>query len=108
MSPSGGAMIGMSRTAVADRPRAWESLRLAVEGDRVVYIAQPNGGAPVRFAATTMSDSMAVFENAQHDFPQRITYRRLREDSLTAQIAGIANGTTRSMDMPMQRVACHA
>ena len=108
MAPHGGAMIGMSRTVIADRIRAWEALRLVVDSGRIVYIAQPNGGTPVRFRATTMSDSMAVFENPEHDFPQRIAYRRVRSDSLIAQVSGAANGTTRRMDIPMHRVVCDA
>jgi hypothetical protein len=54
------------------------------------YIPQvnnQNGGQPVIFDITTVSDSSFIAENPAHDFPQRIVYN-LRKDSLIAYIEG--------------------
>jgi hypothetical protein len=106
MAPAGGAMIGMSRTVSNERLRAWEALRIVTDSGRAVYIAQPQGGAPTRFAATAISDTLAVFENPAHDFPQRIAYRRVNADSVVARISATKDGRERGMAIPMGRRAC--
>lgn len=106
MRPVGNAMLGMSRTVVGEQMRAWESLRILEDTERTVYLAQPNGGPATSFVASVVSDTLAVFENPAHDFPQRIAYRRISADSLVAQISAERNGATRRMEIPMQRVAC--
>lgn len=106
MTPAGGALIGMSRTVSGERLRSWEALRVVPDSGRLTYIAQPNGGPATRFAGTTLSDTLAVFENPAHDFPQRIAYRRVGADSLIARISAERGGTTRGMDIGMRRVSC--
>ena len=43
------------------------------------------------------SDGHVVFEYKDHDFPQRIIYRRLK-DSPTAKIEGVIKGKEESME----------
>ena len=33
-----------------------------------------------------------IFENLKHDYPQKITYTKLKPDSLVAKISGIDKG----------------
>jgi hypothetical protein len=106
MAPAGGAMVGMSRTVAGARLRAWEALRIIIDSGRVVYVAQPQGGAPTRFVASLVSDTSAVFENPAHDFPQRIAYRRVGDDSVVARISAGRDGRERGMALPMARVSC--
>jgi hypothetical protein len=47
-----------------------------------------------------------VFENLQHDFPQRIIYRSLSGDRLAARIEGVRGGLLKGIDYPMKRVNC--
>ncbi len=42
-----------------------------------MFVALPSGQAEATFVQAELSDSMAVFEAPEHDFPQRITYRHL-------------------------------
>ncbi len=106
MAPAGGAMVGMSRTVGGGAMRAWEALRIVTDSGRLAYIAQPNGRAPTAFPAVLTSDTLAVFENPAHDFPQRIAYRRLSADSIVARISAERDGKTRGMDIRMKRVSC--
>lgn len=106
MAPAGGLMVGMSRTVVRDTARSWESLRLAVREGRLTYTAHPSGQAETHFAAEHASDTLLVFANPAHDFPQRILYRRRGPDSLVARIEGPRGGEMRGIDFPMQRVSC--
>ena len=55
------------------------------------------------------SDSIsAVFENLKHDFPQRISYRRSSEDSLTAVIEGTVKGKHSTIVFPYKKVVVNA
>ena len=51
-------------------------------------------GTPVAVKLTQSPDSSARFENPQHDFPQRIEYRRTGH-ALHAEIAGPRQGKER-------------
>ena len=95
-SPRGGMMIGYSRSGRGDALREYEFLRIAAGADgALAYIAMPQGGAPVAFALVRQEGASATFENAAHDYPQRIAYA-LRGDTLTATISAIDGSKARS------------
>lgn len=106
MAPGGGAMVGVSRTVARDALRAWEFLRIVPVAGVLTYVAQPSGQAETSFAATSVSDTLVVFENPAHDFPQRIEYRRVGADSVVARISATRDGKVRGMDIPMRRGKC--
>lgn len=88
-APRGGVMLGHSRSGRGDALREFEFLRIAAGPDGVpAYIAQPGGRAPVAFALVRRDATSATFENAAHDYPQRIAYARTG-DTLTATISRI-------------------
>ncbi|HMO13891.1 MAG TPA: DUF6265 family protein [Pirellulaceae bacterium] len=104
MQPLGGAMIGMGRTVVGDQMKSWESLRIIQRETGIEYIAKPSEKSEeTTFKLTKLTKTEAVFENPDHDFPQRIIYRLIDENSLTARIEGTRDGQTRGMDIPMKR-----
>jgi len=85
--PRGGVMIGHSLSGAGDKASAFEFLILRPGADgALAYVAQPGGGAPVAFALVERGPASAVFENATHDYPQRIAYVR-DGDTLTATIS---------------------
>jgi hypothetical protein len=84
--PAGGTMIGMSRTVANGKTVAFEFLRIEQRGDNVVYVAQPQGAPPTEFPLVQSTASELAFANPQHDFPQRIRYRRNQDGSVTARI----------------------
>jgi len=106
MSLRGATMLGMSRTVRGDSLLELEFLQILEQSGRVVYHAQPSGQRPADFVASAVSDTLVVFENPEHDFPQRIIYRRRGADSLIARIEGTRNGKTRGIDFPYARVNC--
>jgi uncharacterized protein DUF6265 len=106
MSPRGGTMLGMSRTVRGDSLLEFEHLQILERSGRLVYHAEPSGQPPADFVASTVSDTLVVFENPEHDFPQRIIYRRRGTDTLVARIEGPRNGQTRGIDFPYMRVSC--
>lgn len=106
MAPSGGVMLGMSRTVVSDATRAWEFVLLGPTQAGLAYQVNPSQQDAASFPATTVSDTLLVFENPAHDFPQRIIYRRRGADSVLARIEGQMDGQQRGMDFPYRRIAC--
>jgi hypothetical protein len=95
---AGGAMLAVSRTVSGSRMVAFEYLRIVERDGGLVYIAQPNGRAPTEFVLTIIEEKRAVFENAQHDFPQRIEYARNGEGGLRATISDLAGGRAQSFE----------
>jgi hypothetical protein len=87
--PRGGVMLGHSRSGRGESLREFEFIRIAAEADGTpAYIAMPQGGAPVAFRLVRHDAASATFENAAHDYPQRIAYAR-DGDTLTATISAI-------------------
>ena len=86
--PRGGVLMGTSLTGVGDRAVAYEFMRIAPDKEGVVsFWGSPGGAAPVGFKLVSASPNSAVFDNAAHDFPTRIAYRRDGK-VLTATISG--------------------
>lgn len=108
MPPAGDLMLGASRTVAGGVVREFEQLRLEARGDTLVYTAQPSRQAQAEFRGAAGSDSGFTVENLQHDFPQRILYRRRGADSLVARIEGPGPGGTRGVDYAMRRTSCTA
>ena len=86
-TPRAGMMIGFARHGVGDALREFEFVRLQPGEDGVLtYFAQPQGRPAVPFRLERLEGTEAVFENPDHDYPQRIRYRR-DGDTLTATIS---------------------
>lgn len=104
--PAGGTLVGMSRTVRADSTRAWEHLVIRTGPSGLVYQAAPSGQPPAEFVASQVSDTLALFENPNHDFPQQIRYTRRGVDSLVAIVSGTVRERTRAIQVQYGRVAC--
>lgn len=101
-------MLGTSQTIRGDSTVEYEQIRIADRGTSVVYFAHPSRQQPAEFVAPSVSDTLAIFENPAHDFPQRVIYRKRGADSLIARVEGLRNGQLRGVNFPYGRVACVA
>jgi hypothetical protein len=84
-----------------------EIVTLEQKGADLFYvptIEDQNDGKPVTFKLTESTDSKLVFENPNHDFPQKIAYTKVDADNLVAEISGIIDGEPQSHQFAMQRV----
>jgi len=108
MAPGGGLMLGTGRTlAAADGALVeYEQVRIEARGDTVVYVARPSAQGEATFTAIAFDDSSIVFANPAHDFPQRVGYRIVSADSLSAWIEGTREGKVRRVDFPYRRGTC--
>ncbi len=105
MAPRGGSMVGSGRTVRGDTLVEYELVVIRQRGDDLVYVAHPSGQPSAEFVASSVSDGRVVFENAGHDFPQRIGYQR-KGDGLRAWVEGTKDGRTRRIEFPYRRVPC--
>jgi hypothetical protein len=107
MTPAGGTMLGMSRTVRDSQTVAYEYMQIRQSDDgRIEYTAMPSGQAAATFAMIGLSESEVIFENLEHDFPQRIIYRLKQDGRLEASIEGEVNGQARTVAFPMQSIPC--
>ncbi|NGZ84294.1 DUF6265 family protein [Duganella aceris] len=106
-SPAGGAMLGMSRTIKGGKLKTYEFMRIAATDDgTAVFHAQPAGQPAASFSAIKLDATEVVFENLQHDFPQRVIYRFEAPERLHASIEGTLKGALKRIEFPLVRAAC--
>ncbi|MCZ4318581.1 DUF6265 family protein [Aequorivita viscosa] len=63
-----------------------------------VASAKEKNKKPVTFKLKSSENGQFIFENKDHDFPQRIIYTSPAKDSLHAWIEGSKNGEVKKMD----------
>jgi hypothetical protein len=90
--PEGGIMFGYATTTRDGAVTTWEQSRIDLRTSRATYTASPEGQRPITFTETlpgptaTLPVTTVAFENGDHDYPQRIAYRRT-EQGLAATIS---------------------
>ena len=94
-SADGSLMLGMHRDVAANGRTSFEFLRIEKRGDSLVYLAMPGGKTATRFPLKSETNSRIVFENKDHDFPQRILYWR-DGARLCARVEGTIQGKEES------------
>jgi len=102
-------MLGSARTVRDGKTVEHEFVivREAADG-RLAYEVSPSGRPVTVFTSISLDDDGVVFENLQHDFPQRVAYQRKGAD-LLAWIEGPAKnapGQLRRIEYPYRKVAC--
>lgn len=104
LAPRGNTMMGIGRTVKSDSLVEYEMIILRARGSQLVYEAHPSGQAPAEFRSKSVSDSSVVFENLEHDFPQRVGYELRGADSLIAWVEGPSKGKTKRVEFHYRRL----
>lgn len=82
-----------------------ESLLLVEMASEIFYIPKVvENKYPVPFKLISFEKTKVVFENLEHDFPQRIINVRNSDDSISAYDGGRKNGEERQIEFQFQRV----
>jgi hypothetical protein len=108
MGERAGTMLGMGRTSSSRGLGEYELTLIRQDGARLLYEAHPSGQAPATFVASVANGDSVVFAAPEHDFPQRVGYRRIGRDSVLGWVEGTMRGTQRRIEFPYRRVACPA
>jgi len=105
-APSANLIVGATRYVRAGRSVDFEFTRIDQSDSGAVITPHPKGVRSVTFAPKVLRANRVVWENAAHDFPQRILYTRVSADSLVARIEGRTPRGDRALEWRMGRVAC--
>jgi hypothetical protein len=81
-----------------------ETLKIElVEGTPYYVATVPENPGPVLFRLVESSESHAVFENLDHDFPQRIEYTLQTNSTLFVRLDGIESGKPKSESLSFEK-----
>jgi hypothetical protein len=94
--PSGGMMLGMHRDLKNGRAVSFEFLRIEGDSTGIRYLAQPRGRPAFPFPMKSIGDGSVMFENKDHDYPQRILYWLDKDGALHARTEGVIKGKLES------------
>jgi hypothetical protein len=84
----------------------YEKISLQLKGDDLFYfptVKNQNNGQQVSFKLISDNKGEFIFENKEHDFPQRVIYKNPQADSLYACIEGDEKGKFRKEEFGMSR-----
>lgn len=98
--------VGYSCFLVQKDTVSSETISLEQRGTDLFYIPtveNQNEGKAVLFKKIVSTAKELVFENPRHDFPQKISYTQITEDSLVAEISGLVGGELRRQQFPLKR-----
>ena len=104
--PSKNMILGLTRYTRGGRTVDFEFTTIEQTDSGVVLTPHPKGVASVPFRMRRVEAGTVVWENAEHDFPQRIIYRRVSAEALIARIEGSTPAGERAREWRMARAAC--
>lgn len=85
----------------------FESILLEQKNNELFYtvsVKDQNKELPVSFKLVNATANQLVFENPTHDFPTKITYLKISEDSIAASISGLIDGKEKIEQFPMKKI----
>lgn len=90
--PAGKASLkGYAYRMQAGEQKITETLQIRKLNGQWVYeatVPDQNDGATIRFTLNPDSTTVYSFENTEHDFPQKIQYRKLSETEIEVNVLG--------------------
>jgi len=100
-------LLGISNTIRQGKTVEHEIMEIGYLPDgKFAFVAHPSAQASATFLLLSISETEVVFENLEHDFPQRVAYAMDGESKLRARIEGTQGGTLRVIEFPMTRTSC--
>ena len=81
-----------------------ENLYIKKFADQWAYVALPVNQTITLFALIEFSETEFIFENKEHDFPQRIIYEFTSDDNLKAAIEGVIDGKVKRREFNFKRI----
>jgi len=97
-------LIGMSYAIKKGDTLVFENMRIMNIENYWVFIPVLYGQDPVLFTLKKSEDQTWIFENKEHDYPQRVGYSIADGSKLLAWIEGDEKGKFKKEEYPMIRV----
>jgi hypothetical protein len=105
--PKGNTMLGLHRDVTGGRTVSFEFMRIEATPEAITCWASPGGRPATPFRLIEQNEKRVVFENAKHDFPQRIIYWLGDDGALHAKIEGTMNGKPAAEEWTWRRAGSH-
>ena len=105
MAPKAGSLLGLHRDVRGGKLKSFEFMRIGADGDTLAYFASPRAAPPTVFRLKELGEQRVVFENLEHDFPQRVLYWLETDGQLHARIEGMLKGKLESEEWVWRKVA---
>lgn len=100
------SMHGFSYFMVGKDTASSETMTISRKENKLVYAAtvkDQNDGKPVEYSMTSTDSNQLIFENPMHDFPKKIIYKKITNDSLVVQLEGLVDSVQEVQEYPMKR-----
>lgn len=84
----------------------FEKIQLKQKGAALFYISTikgQNNDEPMPFSQNDTIENQLVFENSKNDFPQKISYSKITNDSIVIEISGIQQGKSSSTKFSLKK-----
>ena len=84
-----------------------ENVVISLQGNAIFYtpvVRDQNNQQPVPFKLISYNNNRYVFENKEHDYPQRVIYELASANDLKARIEGSKNGKEMGSDFIYTRL----
>lgn len=82
-----------------------ESLVIYSRDSEIYYEADvSHNPQPVSFKMTFLDNDKVIFENPNHDFPQKITYEKKQDGFLLATIEALQNGKGKKVEFNLKKI----
>ena len=104
--PAANMLTGLSQFWRSGRVVDWEFHRIDAGDSGPVLTPHPKGAASVSFRPSVVEPGRIVWENLEHDFPQRIIYHAPAPDTLVARVEGGSGADARAVEWRMARTTC--
>ena len=103
--------IGASYFIIGNDTASSEAMSLEQHGEEITYnptVRDQNNNQTITFKLTSSTENQLIFENPEHDFPQKIMYIKITNDSIFAEISGMIDGKLKTIPFPFTRVKTNA
>jgi uncharacterized membrane protein YciS (DUF1049 family) len=94
-------LLGKSYRVSNNDTTLLETMSFSIRNDEIMFIAVANGqnnNTSVGFRLRSAEKDIYIFENPDHDFPQRVIYELPKDNSLHAWIEGNSQGQLKRSD----------
>lgn len=84
-----------------------EEITVTQKDGQIYYnakVKKQNGGKSIPFKLTESSPNKAVFENPQHEYPQKITYTLTDDQTLVTEVSGTMDAEPQSFSFTHHKV----
>lgn len=105
-TPAANMMTGLSQFWRGGNIVDFEFSRIDSSAEGPLLTPHPSGVRSVTFSPVRIEATRIVWENLEHDFPQRIIYHRVASDTLVARIEGGSGADAQALEWRMARMAC--